>query len=158
MTGRGCLSNWVGIAPGGLHFGEAFDPARGFPRPWLLTVGSIAPFLSREERKSGRHHLAGRHPDPRSPPSTIRDRERRNQWWASIELPPGEFLSKAAVERGFNMKVSVYRCVVVTSVFATAVVLVPQMRPLRAQIGNADREHILQRSEHVVYTETNDIA
>jgi len=55
------------------------------------------------------------------------------------------------------MKISAYHRVIVTSVLTTTVVFTA-LRPLHAQIGDADADDILRRSEHVVYTETNDIA
>src|SRR5215471_18211862 len=56
------------------------------------------------------------------------------------------------------MKISAYHRAIITSVLATTVAFAAQLRPLHAQIGDAESDDILRRSEHVVYTETNDIA
>ena len=56
------------------------------------------------------------------------------------------------------MKISAYHRAIITSVLATTVAFAAQLRPLHAQIGDPDSDDILRRSQHVVYTETNDIA
>src|SRR5215471_19839016 len=56
------------------------------------------------------------------------------------------------------MKISAYHRAIITSVLATTVAFAAQLRPLHAQIGDAESDDILRRSEHVVYTETNDTA
>jgi len=56
------------------------------------------------------------------------------------------------------MKISANYRVIITSVLVTTVAFATQLPPLHAQIGGPDSDDILRRSEHVVYTETNDIA
>src|SRR5262245_19616454 len=56
------------------------------------------------------------------------------------------------------MKLYVCRRVIAASVLATAMAFAVQLEPSHARTGDADSADILRRSEHVVYTETNDIA
>jgi len=56
------------------------------------------------------------------------------------------------------MKICAYHRVIVSSVFAMTVAFAPPLGSAHAEIGDAGSDDILRRSEHVVYTETNDIA
>jgi len=56
------------------------------------------------------------------------------------------------------MKCYTCRRVVIRTVLATAVAFVVQLGPSHAQISVTDRDGVLRYSEHVVYTETNDVA
>jgi hypothetical protein len=56
------------------------------------------------------------------------------------------------------MKISLCYRVIITSVLATTVAIAAPLQPLHTQIVDPEPDDILQRSEHVVYTETNDIA
>jgi 6-phosphogluconolactonase (cycloisomerase 2 family) len=55
------------------------------------------------------------------------------------------------------MKCYTCRRVVIRTVLATAVAFVVQLKPSQAQISATDRDDVLRSSEHVVYTETNDV-
>jgi 6-phosphogluconolactonase (cycloisomerase 2 family) len=55
------------------------------------------------------------------------------------------------------MKCYTCRRVVIRTVLATAVAFVVQLEPSQAQISATDRDDVLRSSEHVVYTETNDV-
>ena len=56
------------------------------------------------------------------------------------------------------MKIFACHRVIATAVLVTTVAFAAQLAPSLAQIGDAGSDDILRRSEHVVYTETNDIA
>jgi 6-phosphogluconolactonase (cycloisomerase 2 family) len=56
------------------------------------------------------------------------------------------------------MKILADHSVIATSVLVATVAFAAQLGPSLAQIGDAGSDDILRRSEHVVYTETNDIA
>ena len=56
------------------------------------------------------------------------------------------------------MKIYAYPPVIVTAALATALALAGQPRPSHAGIDDAGSDEFLRRAEHVVYTETNDIA
>jgi 6-phosphogluconolactonase (cycloisomerase 2 family) len=56
------------------------------------------------------------------------------------------------------MKSYMWRCVVIRTVLSTAAAFAVQLGPSHAQISVTDRDDALQFSEHVVYTETNDVA
>jgi hypothetical protein len=56
------------------------------------------------------------------------------------------------------MKIYAYDRVIVSSVLAATVAVSTPLGSAHAQIGNAGSGDSLRRSEHVVYTETNDIA
>jgi len=56
------------------------------------------------------------------------------------------------------MKIYAYRRVIVNAVLATTLAFAGQPGSLHAAIDDADSDDILRRSEHVVYTETNDTA
>ena len=56
------------------------------------------------------------------------------------------------------MKTFGYHRVMATSVLAATLALAGRSGPSHAETGAADSDNILRRSEHVVYTETNDIA
>ena len=55
------------------------------------------------------------------------------------------------------MKCYTCRRVVIRTVLATAVAFVVQLEPSQAQTSTTDRDDVLRSSEHVVYTETNDV-
>ena len=56
------------------------------------------------------------------------------------------------------MKIFACHRVIATAVLVTTVAFAAQLAPSLAQIGDVGSDDILRRSEHVVYTETNDIA
>jgi len=56
------------------------------------------------------------------------------------------------------MKIFACHRVIATAVLVTTVAFAAPLAPSLAQIGDAGSDDILRRSEHVVYTETNDIA
>ena len=56
------------------------------------------------------------------------------------------------------MKSYMWRCVVIRTVLSTAAAFAVQLGPSHAQISVTDRDDALRFSEHVVYTETNDVA
>ena len=56
------------------------------------------------------------------------------------------------------MELYTWRRVVIRTVLATAVASAVQLGPSQAQISATDRDDVLRLSEHVVYTETNDVA
>jgi len=56
------------------------------------------------------------------------------------------------------MKSCMWRCVVIRTVLSTAAAFAVQLGPSHAQISVTDRDAALRFSEHVVYTETNDVA
>ena len=55
------------------------------------------------------------------------------------------------------MKLYTWRRVVVRTAFATAVAFTVQLGPSQAQISATGLDDVLRPSEHVVYTETNDV-
>ena len=55
------------------------------------------------------------------------------------------------------MKCNTCRRVVISTIVATAVAFVVQLEPSQAQISATDRDDVLRSSEHIVYTETNDV-
>ena len=75
--------------------------------------------------------------------------------------PPRTFCrgleKETAGKREFQMKCYTCRRVVIRTVLATAVAFVVQLEPSQAQISATDRDDVLRSSEHVVYTETNDV-
>src|SRR5262249_31134584 len=56
------------------------------------------------------------------------------------------------------MQLNAYRRLIVISAVVTTLALAVQRAPSYARIGDTDSDDILRGSEHVVYTETNDIA
>ena len=64
---------------------------------------------------------------------------------------------RTALNRGFHMKLNSCGRVLLTSALATAIAFALQLGPCYAQIGDTGPD-ILRRSQHVVYTETNDVA
>ena len=56
------------------------------------------------------------------------------------------------------MKSYMWCCVVIRTVLSTAAAFAVQLGPSHAQISVTDRDAALRFSEHVVYTETNDVA